>query len=46
VALPYTATQDATCEGTKMPPKVYATSIYVRQKGKWLNTSYQETSIN
>jgi uncharacterized protein (TIGR02246 family) len=27
VVLSYTATQDATCDGKKMPPKVYATSI-------------------
>jgi hypothetical protein len=29
-----------------MPPKVYSTSIYVRQKGKWMQTHYQETPIN
>jgi uncharacterized protein (TIGR02246 family) len=45
VVLSYTATQDATCEGQKMPPRVYATSIYVRQKGKWLQTNYQETPL-
>jgi len=45
VLLSYTATQDATCEGQKMPPKVYSSSIYVRQKGKWMMTHYQETPI-
>lgn len=45
VVLSYTATQDATCEGQKMPPKVYSSSIYVRQKGKWMMTHYQETPI-
>jgi uncharacterized protein (TIGR02246 family) len=41
----YTATQDATCEGKKLPPKLHSTAIYVKQKGKWLQTSYQETPI-
>ena len=45
VLLSYTATQDATCEGQKMPPKVYSSSIDVRQKGKWMMTHYQETPI-
>ena len=43
--LSYTATQDATCGDTKLPPKVQSTSIYVRKKGKWMNTSYQETPL-
>jgi hypothetical protein len=46
LVLTYTATQDATCAGQKLPPKVKSTSIYVRQKGKWLNTHYQETPID
>lgn len=41
--LSYTATQDASCEGNKLPAKVYATSIYVKQDGKWLAANYQET---
>jgi uncharacterized protein (TIGR02246 family) len=41
--LSYTATQDASCEGNKMPAKVYSTSIYVKQDGKWLSANYQET---
>lgn len=45
VALSYTAIQDASCEGQKLPAKVRATSIYVRQKGHWLQASYQETPI-
>lgn len=43
--LSYTATQDASCEGKPLPPKVRATSVYVRQKGTWLQASYQETSF-
>lgn len=46
VVLSYTATQDATCSGKKMPPKVFSTSIYVQQKGKWLQTQYQETPLD
>ncbi len=43
--LSYRATQDAACGDTKLPPTVQSTSIYVRKKGKWRNTSYQETTI-
>ena len=46
VVLSYTATQDATCAGKKMPPKVFSTAIYVQQKGKWLQTQYQETPLD
>jgi uncharacterized protein (TIGR02246 family) len=46
VILSYTATQDATCSGKKMPPKVFATSVYVLQKGKWMQTQYQETPLD
>ena len=41
--LSYTATQDTSCDGTKLPAKVNVTSVYVKQKGKWLSASYQET---
>ena len=43
--LSYTAAQDATCGDQKLPLKVHSTSINVRKKGKWMNTSYQETPI-
>jgi len=46
VVLSYTATQDATCSGKKMPPKVFSTAIYVLQKGKWMQTQYQETPLD
>jgi hypothetical protein len=42
--LTYTATQDTTCDGQKLPAKVYST-VYVRQDGKWRSTSYQETAL-
>jgi len=43
--LTYTATQDVTCEGEKPPPKVFSTSVYVRQEGKWRSNNYQETAL-
>ena len=43
--LTYTATQNVRCEGEKVPPKVFATSVYVRQGGKWRWTNYQETVL-
>jgi uncharacterized protein (TIGR02246 family) len=43
--LTYTATQDTMCGDQKLPAKVFATAIYVRQDGKWRSTSYQETAL-
>ena len=43
--LTYKAAQDAICEGNKIPAEVYASSVYVKQGGKWLAASYQETPI-
>ena len=43
--LTYTATQDVACEGEKPPPKVFSTSVYVRQEGKWRTSNYQETAL-
>jgi len=42
--LSYNLTQEVTCGEAKLPPKVFATSIYVRQGPKWRWTSYQETA--
>ena len=44
--LTYSATQDTTCEGKKMPPKLYSTSVYTLKSGKWLNAHYQETAVD
>ena len=44
--LSYTATQDTTCEGAKLPPKLQVTSVYVQKDGKWLSANYQETPID
>lgn len=42
--LTFTGTQDAVCGGEKAPSSVYATSVYVKRGGKWLNTFYTETA--
>ena len=45
VALHYTATQDATCNGEQAPSKVASTAIWQKQNGKWVNPFYQSTPI-
>jgi uncharacterized protein (TIGR02246 family) len=42
--LTYTAKQDLTCPEGRSPPKIFATTIYVRQGGKWRWVNYQETA--
>ena len=44
--LTYNATQNAVCKGRKLPPEVYASSLYVHQDGKWLAAKYQETPVH
>jgi hypothetical protein len=41
--LTYTANQDATCNGQKIPDKVYASSVWAKRGGKWVGISHQET---
>lgn len=41
--LTYKAVQDYTCMGHAGPTPVYASSVYVRRKGQWLNILHQET---
>jgi uncharacterized protein (TIGR02246 family) len=43
--LTYTFTQDVSCAGQKLPKRIFAESVYVRQGGKWRTASYQETAI-
>ena len=38
----YEATQDVSCGGKKQADKVYATSVFVKRKGKWLAAYHQE----
>ena len=45
VLLSYKAEVDATCEVQKSPAKVYGTSIYVNEDGRWLIAFAQETVI-
>jgi len=42
--LTYKAESDATCGGQKVPPSVYASSIWVKKGGKWLANFHQETA--
>lgn len=41
--LTYKADADATCGGQKVPPSVYAASIWVKKGGKWQAAFHQET---
>ncbi len=43
VLVTYKATQDATCQGNKVPAEVVASSVYIKKGGKWLAASHQET---
>lgn len=40
----YKAAQDYTCMGHAGPTPVYASSVYVKRKGQWLNILHQETA--
>lgn len=42
--LTYTATQDATCRGRKLPGKVVVSSVWVKQGSQWLAALYHESS--
>ena len=39
----YSATQDATCGGQKVPEKLVASSVYVKRNGKWQGALHQES---
>lgn len=41
--LTYTATQDATCRGQKLPAKVVVSSVWVKQGTLWLGALYHES---
>lgn len=43
VLMTYTADQDATCSGKTVPGKVFASSLWQKQGGKWLTPFHQET---
>lgn len=44
VILTYESSQDAVCEGTKVPERIYASSVWVERDGKWYNAMYHETA--
>ncbi|MCA1589590.1 MAG: hypothetical protein LC734_04215 [Acidobacteria bacterium] len=41
----YNATQEGTCAGQPMPAKVFASTIFVKRKGKWLGFFHQESPM-
>jgi len=41
--LTYKGTQDATCGTMKVPPSVWASSLYMLRGGKWYAVTHQET---
>jgi ketosteroid isomerase-like protein len=45
VLLSYHATEDTTCDGQKSASKVYGTTIYAKERGRWLVAFAQETVI-
>ena len=44
--LSYTAGQDVSCAGARLPRKLRVTAIYVRQDKRWRASRYQETPID
>jgi hypothetical protein len=46
VLMTYKASQDGTCGGTKIAPKVIASSIWQKQAGKWVSPFHQETATS
>lgn len=43
VLVTYRAEQDTLCGGARVPSPVWATSLYVKRSGRWLNVLYQHT---
>ena len=44
IILTYEATQDATCDGARLPEHVYSSSVWVEKDGEWYSTMYHETA--
>lgn len=44
-AVTYVLAQKGTFKGTELHPRNYATSVWVKRDGKWLEALYQETAI-
>ena len=45
VLVVYRAEQDTTCGEIKIPSPVWATSLYARRAGQWVNVLYQHTPM-
>ena len=43
--LVYRAEQKTTCNGAPVPSPVWATSIYAKRDGRWVNVLYQQTPL-
>ncbi len=46
VLVTYRAEQDTACGKAKVPSPVWATSLYARRAGRWVNVLYQHTPAN
>ena len=42
--LTYHAEQDTTCNGHPVPSPAWASSLYVKKNGRWMNALYQQTA--
>jgi len=40
----YFAEQDTTCNGEKVPSPAWASSVYIKRKGRWFNALYQQSA--
>lgn len=45
ILVTYRAEQDTACGGQNVPSPVWATSLYAKRAGRWLNVMYQHTPI-
>jgi hypothetical protein len=43
--LTYRAEQDTACGGAAVPSPAWASSLYARRNGRWLNVLYQQTPV-
>ena len=41
----YRAEQDTLCVSTRVPSPVWATSLYAKRSGRWVNVLYQHTPV-
>jgi hypothetical protein len=45
VLVTYRAQQETVCGGARVPSPVWATSLYVKRAGRWVNVLYQQTPV-